>query len=170
MDRKNGRSGNVGMVVTGVWLHFDEMRRRWKDADLVADDDAVAAGLLLLVDVLVLGRALVGLVRELAACAAAVELDAVALACNSVALACAAGATRADAGWRGAAGRTRRGERGDVRVGVGVGLVIVLGVGVDVLAGKVAVELLEGGLVVLGVDDLASLAGALGLGGDDATG
>ena len=136
---------------------------------LSADDDTVATGLLLLVDVLVLGAALVRLVGELAAGASAVELDAVTLARDSVALACAAGATRADAGRRGAAGRARRGERGHVGVGVRVG-VFLLGVGVDVLAREVAVELLEGGLVVLRVDDLAGLAGALGLGGDDAAG
>jgi len=136
---------------------------------LSADDDTVAAGLLLLVDVLVLGAALVRLVGELAASASAIELDAVTLARDTVALACAAGATRADAGWRGAAGRARRGERGHVGVGVRVG-VFLLGVGVDVLAREVAVELLEGGLVVLRVDDLAGLAGALGLGGDDAAG
>jgi hypothetical protein len=137
---------------------------------LAADDDTVAAGLLLLVDVLVLGAALVRLVGELAACTSAVELDAVTLACDSVALACAAGATRADAGWRGAAGRARRGERGNVGVGIRVGVRVLLGVGVDVLASKVAVELLEGGLVVLSVDDLACLTGALGLGGNDAAG
>lgn len=136
---------------------------------LSADDDTVATGLLLLVDVLVLGAALVRLVGELAAGASAVELDAVTLARDSVALACAAGATRADAGRRGAAGRARRGERGHIRVGVRVG-VLLLGVGVDVLAREVAVELLKGGLVVLRVDDLAGLAGALGLGGDDAAG
>lgn len=57
--------------------------------DLVADDNTVAAGLLLLVDVLVLGAALVRLVGERAAGTSAVELDAVTLACDSVALACA---------------------------------------------------------------------------------
>lgn len=57
---------------------------------LAADDDTVATGLLLLVDVLVLGAALVRLVGELAACTSAVELDAVTLARDSVALACAA--------------------------------------------------------------------------------
>ena len=72
------------MVVTVGWSHLS------KGADLVADDDAVAARLLLLVHVLVLGAAVVRLVGERAAGASAVELDAVTLACDSVALACAA--------------------------------------------------------------------------------
>lgn len=57
---------------------------------LVADDNTVAAGLLLLVDVLVLGAALIRLIGERAARTSAVELDAVTLAGDSVALACAA--------------------------------------------------------------------------------
>ena len=58
--------------------------------NLVADDNTVAAGLLLLVDVLILGAALVRLIGERAAGASAVKLNAVTLACDSVALACAA--------------------------------------------------------------------------------
>jgi len=127
---------------------------------LSADDDAVAAGGLLLVDVLILGGA-VGVVRVGAAGASAVELDAVTSAGDSVAFARAARAGGGDgAGAAGVGGA--RGEGWDIRV------VIRLGVGLEVLLGKAAVELLEGSLVVLGVDDLAGLTWALGLGGDDA--
>ena len=72
------------------------MRARRRGVDWVsarrlsADDDAVAAGLLLLVDVLVLGGAVGLFLREGAAGAAAVELDAVAGARDAVALAGAA--------------------------------------------------------------------------------
>lgn len=133
---------------------------------LGADDDTLAAGGLLLVDVLVLGRA-VRVVGVSTAGTAAVELDAVTGARNSKALACAAGAARADAGRRGAVGRTG-GEGWDVGAFVGVVLGVVIGGLFDGLLGKAAVELLEGGLVVLGVDDLAGLVGTLGLGSNDA--
>lgn len=132
---------------------------------LGADDDALAAGRLLLVDALVLGGAVGRVVGVAAAGAAAVEPDAVAGARDTKALARATAATRADAGRAGAVGRTG-GERGDVGVVLGV----VIGGFFDGLLGEAAVELLEGRLVVLGVDDLTGLVRALGLGGDDAPG
>lgn len=77
---------NVRMVVTVVVALIIVLAL----IDLGTDDNTVAAGLLLLVDVFVLGAALVRLVGERAAGTSAVELDAVTLACDSVALACAA--------------------------------------------------------------------------------
>jgi hypothetical protein len=129
---------------------------------LCADDDTLAAGSLLLVDVLVLGRAVLGVIRVSASGTSAVELDAVSGTGDAKALACAAAAGGADAAWGAGVGGAR-GEGWDIRVVVGVIRVLL-----DGLGGKAAVELLEGGLVVLGVDDLAGLAGALGLGGNDA--
>lgn len=77
---KNGRD-SCGFVALSV---IDDA------IDLVADDNTVAAGLLLLVDVLVLGAAFIRLIGERAAGTSAVKLDAVTLACDSVALACTA--------------------------------------------------------------------------------
>jgi len=130
--------------------------------NLVADDNTLAAGGLLLVNVLVLGGAVLRVLRVAAAGATTVELDAVTSAGDAEAFAGAAGAGRADAGGAGAVGGAA-GEGWDIRVIIGV-------IRVHVLLGKAAVELLKGGLVVLGVDDLAGLAGALGLGGSDARG
>jgi hypothetical protein len=143
-----------------LWLHLN-------GTYLGADDDTLAAGGLLLVDVLVLGRAVGGVVRVSASRTSAVELDTVAGAGDAKALACAAAATRANT-----AGRARVGGAGGERWDVGALVGVVLGVGVALhgLVGKAAVELLEGGLVVLGVNDLAGLAGALGSWGDDAAG
>lgn len=152
----NGRGTHVCVDIQWVELHLvigvDVLHLR-------ADDDAVAAGGLLLVDVLILGGAL-GVVRVGAAGASAIKLDTVTRAGDSVALARAAAAGADAAGTAGVGGAG--GEGWDI------GVIIRLGVGLEVLLGKAAVELLEGGLVVLGVDDLAGLAGALGLGGDDA--
>jgi hypothetical protein len=133
---------------------------------LSADDDALAAGRLLLVDVLVLGRAVLGVIRVSASRTSAVKLDAVTSTGDAKALACAAAATRANT-----AGRARVGGAGGEGWDVGAFIRVVLGVVrvvLDGLLSEAAVELLEGGLVVLGVDDLAGLAWALGLGSDDA--
>lgn len=131
-------------------------------ARLCADDDALAAGRLLLVHVLVLGRAVLGVVRVSASRTSAVKLDTVTSTGDAKALACAAAATRANT-----AGRARVGGAGGEGWDVGV-VVGVVRVGLDGLGGEAGVELSKGGLVVLGVDDLAGLAGALGLGGNDA--
>lgn len=130
---------------------------------LGADDDTLAAGGLLLVDVLVLGGA-VRVVGVSAAVTSAVELDAVTRAGDAVAFAGAARAGTGDgAGTAGVGGAG--GEGWDIRGIIGVVLGVIR---VNVLLGEAAVELLESGLVVLGVDDLAGLAWALGLGSDDA--
>jgi len=129
---------------------------------LRADDNTLAAGGLLLVDVLVLRRAVLRVIRVSASRTSAVELDTVTSTGDAKALACAAAATRANT-----AGRARVGGAGGEGWYVGV-VVGVIGVVLDGLGGKAAVELLEGSLVVLGVDDLAGLTGALGLGSNDA--
>jgi hypothetical protein len=139
------------------WLHLS--------VDLRTDDDTLAAGGLLLVDVLVFGRAVRGVVRVSASRTSAVELDTVTSTGDAKALACAAAATRANTAGRARVGGAG-GERGDV--GALVGVVVGVGVTLDRLVGKAAVELLESGLVVLGVDDLLGLAGALGGWGNDA--
>jgi len=165
-DRRK-QKGALRCGVDTMGCELISVARERLSLHLVADDDAVAAGGLLLVDVLVLGGA-VGVVRVSAAGTTAVKLDTVTSAGDAVALAGAAGAARADA-----AGRAGVGGAGDERGNVGalIGVVVrVIGVLLEVLLGKAAVELLEGGLVVLGVDDLAGLAWALGLGGDDALG
>jgi hypothetical protein len=121
----------------------------------------------LLVDVLVLGRAVGRVIRVSASRTSTVKLDTVTSTGDAKALACAAAATRANT-----AGRARVGGAGGERGDVGALVRVVVGVGVrfDGLVGEAAVELLEGGLVVLRVDDLLGLAGALGGWGNDAAG
>jgi hypothetical protein len=133
--------------------------------NLGADDDALAASGLGLIGDLVLRGAVVGFVGERATGTTAVKLDAVTSTGDTIAFTGAAGATRADAGGLGAVGRAA-GEGWDIRAFVGV----ILGLGgvVDALLGKLAVEGLKGGLIELGVDDLAGLTWALGLGGSNA--
>jgi hypothetical protein len=166
-NNRNARAKtNVGTKHNGVQLvvlmwHLVDVTRH-----LRTDDDTLAAGGLLLVDVLVLGRAVLGVIRVSASRTSAVKLDTVTSTGDAKALACAAAATRANT-----AGRARVGGAGGEGWDVGALVGVVLGVirvFLDGLLGEAAVELLEGGLVVLGVDDLAGLAGALGLGGDDA--
>ena len=131
---------------------------------LSADDDALAAGRLLLVDALVLGGAVLRV--GAAAGTSAVELDAVTSTGDAEAFAGAAAGAGADAG-----GTARVGGAGGERWDIGALIRVVVGVirlVLDGLSGEAAVELLKGGLVVLGVDDLAGLTWALGLGGDDA--
>jgi hypothetical protein len=160
MHRRKMLKRRIGRVDGGTMVSRKVVRH------LGADDNTLAAGGLLLVHVLVLGGAVGWVVRVSAAGTTAVELDAVTSASDSVALARAAWATRADTGRAGAVGGAA-GERGDVGALVGV-VVWVVGRLLDLLLGKAAVEVLEGGLVVLGVDNLAGLVWALGLGCDDA--
>jgi len=65
-------------------------------SNLVADENTLAAGGFLLVDVLILGGAVLGVIGEAAAGTTAVELDAVTSAGDTEAFACAAGAGGAD--------------------------------------------------------------------------
>lgn len=138
--------------------------------DLVADDNALAAGclLLLLVVGLVLGGAVLG-IAVAAAGAAAVEPDAIALAGDAVAFAGAAGAGGADAGWGAGVGAAAGGQGWDIGVVVGLefGVVLLL---VEVGLSEARGEGLKGRLVVLGVDHLAGLVWALGTWGSDARG
>jgi len=140
----------------------------------VADDDAVAAGVA--GDVLVvLGGAGASVILVAAAGAAAVEADAVALAGNAVALAGAGAAVRG----RGAVtrevgvGRRAVGAVGQVGAGGRHGAVRGAEVGDDVLVvveagrGKARAQLLDGGVVKAGIDDLAGGIGRHGLGGLD---
>lgn len=142
-------------------------------SDLVADDNALAAGclLLLLVVGLVLGGAVLG-IAVAAAGAAAVEPDAVALAGDAVAFAGAARAGGADAGWGAGVGAAAGGQGWDIGVVIGLELrVFFLLVGfLEVGLSEARGEGFEGGLVVLGVDHLAGLVWALGTWGSDARG
>jgi len=146
----------MGVIRRFVFMHL---------TNLGADDDTLAAGRLGLIGDLVLGGAVVRFVGEGAAGTSAVKLDAVTSTGDSITLAGAAGATRADAGGLGAVGGAA-GEGWDV--GAFIRVVLGLGVRFDALLGELAVEGLKGGLVELGVDDLAGLTWALGLGGSDA--
>jgi hypothetical protein len=134
---------------------------------LSADDNTLAAGGLVLVDVLVLGRAVGRVIRVSAAGASAVEPDAVTGAGDAEAFARAAAGAGADAARRRRVGRAGS-ERWDIRllIGIVVGLVLGLVVG-DGLVRELVGEGLEGSLVVLAVDDLASLVGTFGPGSDD---
>lgn len=80
-------------------IRNNESLSSWLVANaLMADDDALAAGRLLLVHVLVLGRAGLGVIGVSASGASTVELDTVTSTGDTVALTRAAGAARADAG------------------------------------------------------------------------
>jgi len=109
------------------------------DTNLSTDDDAMAAGGLL-VDNLVIRLRVALVIGTTAAGATAVEEDAVAGAGDAVALARAGAGGAGDGAWAGAAGA---GQRWDVRLVVGV----ILGVGL-VKAGHAEAggELVDGGL------------------------
>jgi hypothetical protein len=155
MNRKKEKSNHSG-------------RFRSRRNDLRADHNTLATGSLGLVLVVVLGGAVGRVVAVAAAGTAAVEFDTIAAAGDAKALTSAAAAAGAHARGAGAVGGTR-GERGHIGavVRVVVGLVVV-GLGIEGLVGKAGGQSLERGLVVLGVDDLACLVGALWAWGNDA--
>ena len=160
MDRKKRKSG---------WKNNDELHV----ANLGADYNSLAPGLLLFVDVLVLGGAFRRVVAVSAARSAAVELDSVAGPRDAVPFAGAAAASRAHTRRRRRVGGPRCQRR---HIGVGIGIefrVVVFGDGSrgrsrrDGVACKLGGQCIERALVVLGLDDLARLMGSLGLGRSD---
>jgi hypothetical protein len=130
-----------------------------------ADNDAVAAGRLLVDDLVNLGVGIaVGrVVGEAAAGTTAVELDAVTSTGDSVAFAGAAGAGAGDAG-RGAGVGRAGGERWNIGVVVGVEVAVIRVEGGPRESGGKLLKRLSG---VLAIDDLAGLVWAVGLGGND---